>query len=240
MRNPRMPSEPTGKSFDFERQLNLYALAATAAGVGMLALAQPARSEIIYTKAHRQIGPNTTLQLDLNHDGIADFALKDTFMQSNYTSSGRLFAVPARQKNQVWGHTFLNRSAFASALYGGVRIGPKGQFLPGSGLLAQTTFNGGLRRPPGQASCTAPWANVSNRFLGLKFVISGKVHFGWARLNVSCGNQHVTAILTGYAYETVPNRPIVAGKEKGPEQGSAYQPGASLGRLALGTTASPE
>ena len=38
------------KSFrlpDFDRRLSMYALAASAAGVGMLALAQPAESEII-------------------------------------------------------------------------------------------------------------------------------------------------------------------------------------------------
>jgi hypothetical protein len=219
---------------DFDSRLSMYALAATAAGVGMLALAQPAEGRIVYTKTHKQIGSNSVFHLELNHDGKTDFDLKDTFAFSNFTSSGRLFAVPGAQKNQVWGHTFLNRYGFASALYAGVQIGAKGQFLPGSGLMAQTTFNGGARRPPGQASCTAPWANVSNRYLGLKFVISGQVHFGWARLNVSCSNQHVTAVLTGYAYETVSDRPIVTGKEKAAEDlDSASQRGISPGTLAL-------
>ena len=38
--------------------------------------------------------------------------------------------------------------------------------------------------------------------------------------------------VTGYAYETIPNKAIIAGKTKGPED-SAEQP-TPLGRLALG------
>lgn len=245
MRNPRIRSKPTYKSFDLERQLNLYALAAAAAGVGLLALAQPAEGEIIYTKAHKVIGPNTTFHLDLNHDGVTDFDLKDVF-STTYSAGafGRLTAIPAQKKNHIWGHTVSGRG-FASALYAGVRVGPKGQFLPGSGLMAATTFNGGLGdRPPATDVCTAPWANVTNRYLGLRFVISGEVHFGWARLNVSCNsNTQVSAVLTGYAYETVPNRSIVTGKKKGSGeddssslQGQTFsRPAASLGRLAAGT-----
>jgi hypothetical protein len=252
MRNPRSPSEQIRKSFDLERQLNLYALAAAAAGVGMLALAQPAKSEITYTKAHRRIGPNTTLHLDVNHDGVADFDLKDIFSTTSQAGAfGRLTAIPAQRKNHIWGHTVFGRG-FASVLYAGVRVGPNGQFLPGSGLMAATTFNGGLRlRPPAVGICTAPWADVTNRYLGLRFVISGKVHFGWARLNVSCnGNTQVTATLTGYAYETVPNRPIVTARTKGLEDnesasqqkdapaGEASLRRASLGRLAQGKSGS--
>jgi len=249
MRRPQSHKMRSFRPGEFEQQLNWYALAAAAAGVGILAC-QAAEAEIVYTKAHRQITPNSTIKLDLNHDGIADFSLKDTFNVATFTSSGRLYALPVGQKNQVWGHA-VSRRAYASALFGGARVGPKGQFLPGSGMMAATTFNGGAR-PPGTAGCTGAWANVSNRYLGLKFIIKGKVHFGWARLNVGCNasNRTVTALLTGYAYETVPNRAIVTGKEKGTNESSIQQsstfqqnrtyPGpavlqpASLGRLAQG------
>jgi hypothetical protein len=231
----------------FDHRLRMYELAASAAGVGLLALAQPAEAEIIYTKTHKVIGANQTLHLDLNHDGTTDFDLKDTFSTTTVGSFGRLMAVPAQQKNRVWGHTNLGK-AYASALLAGVDVGPKGQFLPGAGLMAATTFTGGARGlSPANGSCTAPWANVTNRYLGLKFVVKGQAHFGWARLNVSCSNRHVTATLTGYAYETVANRPIVTGKEKGAgeENGASLlspessgiddlQP-VSLGRLAQGT-----
>ena len=77
------------------------------------------------------------------------------------------------------------------------------------------------------------WANggkgVKNRYLGLKFQVSGKTHFGWARLNVAF-KRHLGffAVLTGYAYETIPNKPIIAGKTKGPGYISAQEPDAAL------------
>jgi hypothetical protein len=237
------------KPFVLEEHLNWYALAATAAGVGMLGSSQLSQAEIVYTKAHRQIAPNSILKLDLNHDGAADFILKDIFSTTQSAGVfGRLIAIPAQKKNHVWGHTVSGRG-FASALYAGVRLGPKGQFLPSSGLMAATTFNGGLgRHPPATNVCTAPWADVTNRYLGLQFVISGEVHFGWARLNVSCNSlTQVTATLTGYAYETMSNRPIVTGRKKGseeneslsqesatPAEGAVLQR-SSLGQLARGT-----
>jgi|SRR5580692_509960 hypothetical protein len=242
MRNPRIPSKLTCKSFKLERQLNLYALAATAAGVGMLALTQPAASEIIYTKTNRVISPKTTFHLDVNHDGVADIDLKDIFNVYTVGSSGQLTAIPALKKNHIWGHTVAGYG-YASALYPGVRIGPKGKFLPGSGSMASSLFNGGRKRPPAYESCTGPWADVTKRYLGFEFDISGQMHFGWARLNVSCKASQVTAVLTGYAYETVPNRSIVTGREKGSDEGDSsslqsetFSPeAASLGRLAGGT-----
>ncbi len=72
-----------------------------------------------------------------------------------------------------------------------------------------------------RGKCEGPWLNVKNRYLGLKFIIKGKDHFGWARLTTT-GR---IALLTGYAYETIPNKPIIAGKTKGPERhhGSTLQ-----------------
>jgi hypothetical protein len=105
----------------------------------------------------------------------------------------------------------------------------------------------------GSGTCAGLWNNLKNRYLGLKFTINGTTHFGWARLNVTCttmyGNHKVTGVLTGYAYETIPNKPIVTGKTKGPDDlGNVAQPSpaalrapthqpASLGLLAMGARA---
>jgi hypothetical protein len=48
----------------------MYALAATTAGVGTLALVQPAEAKIIYTPAHVKIVRASIVSLDLNHDGV--------------------------------------------------------------------------------------------------------------------------------------------------------------------------
>jgi len=47
----------------------------------------------------------------------------------------------------------------------------------------------------------------------------------------------ITATLTGYAYETIPNKPIIAGKTHGPDVITLQD--ASLGHLARGASAIP-
>ena len=101
------------------------------------------------------------------------------------------------------------------------------------------------------------WARVTNRYLGLKFKINGKTHYGWARLSVQISSDYrqITATLTGYAYETIAGKSIKAGQTKGPADDSTNQdfgPGASitnpipdtpqpasLGMLALGAQGVP-
>jgi len=209
----------------------MYALAASAAGVGMLALSEPADAKIIYHKTNKSVGLKATLPLDLNHDGIVDFNLKNTSSWISFSGSDWLSAMPAQKKNAVWGHTMFNRG-YASALSAGSWVGPKGQFLPGAGFMAASGCACGLVRPA--QSNWGPWVNVTGRYLGLKFVIKGKIHFGWARLNVSCNNDQVAATLTGYAYETVPNKPILTGKEHGADERAANA-SVALGRLARGS-----
>jgi hypothetical protein len=80
----------------------------------------------------------------------------------------------------------------------------------------------------------------------------GKPINGWARLNVNVQphNLGITATLTGYAYETIPGKSIVAGRTKGPEVDFVPDPSltspipgtprpASLGMLALGAQGIP-
>ena len=57
----------------------------------------------------------------------------------------------------------------------------------------------------------------------------------WARLTVKTTQHNFTAILTGYAYETIPGKGIVAGKTKGPDV-TTVSP-ATLGHLAAGASA---
>jgi len=50
----------------------------------------------------------------------------------------------------------------------------------------------------------------------LKFQINGQTHFGWARMTVNLSlRRPMQVLLTGYAYETNPNTPIIAGQQEG-------------------------
>ncbi len=54
-----------------DKRLASYALVAAAARGG---LPLPAAAEVVYVATHQQLLPNSVLNLDLNHDGVNDFA----------------------------------------------------------------------------------------------------------------------------------------------------------------------
>lgn len=218
-RHSRTPDE---LAHSLQQRLNCYALAAGAAGVGVLAVTQPAAARIVYTPAHKVITFNHPVALDLNHDGKTDFVFHETFITT--TSVGEfhsliLSVLPAHQNNEIWG-----KLRHASALPAGVLVGPKGQFTVSKKTMAVDYYADGTG---GSGTCAGKWSNVKNRYLGLKFTSNGTTHFGWARLNVACvtmsGNHKVSGVLTGYAYETIPNKPIVSGKTKGPDEESILE-----------------
>lgn len=204
-----------------DRNLAAYMLAAGAAGVSLLA-AQSAEAEIVYTPAHTTIGPRTSFLLDLNNDGVNDFLLSNW----QYGQASHLGVNQEAPANGVLGH--------GAALPAGVRIGPKGAFV-GYGTMAFQDSVSGVSFSDG------PWKDAQNRYLGLKFSVNGETHYGWARLTVTAKGG-IVATLTGYAYETIPNKPILAGKTSGPEAASTVEPPAmsapaTLGMLARGADA---
>jgi hypothetical protein len=229
--SPRAPRTPRILSDSIHHQLNLYTLAATAAGIGMLALARPAEAKVIYTKTHLVIAGAERYNLDLNHDKITDFTLVNFWSSSCGDSCGQVVLLKPPAGNSAIGYV-LKRSFtwhVASAMKMGSAIGPRGHFQAGTCELV-------IGRSSNGASGYGPWFNVTNRYLGLKFKIKGKTHYGWARLTVTGTFGSIVATLTGYAYETIPNKAIIAGHTKSPDM-ITDEPDTTtgtLGRLALG------
>ena len=119
-------------------RLNAYALAASAAGVSLLALADPAQAKIVYTPAGVTFGGTPcgsgsdvgNYSLDLNHDGIADFEFGWSGSGGSGCSSGRNdLVVQPTGSNGVAGS-----SNWAFRLRGGTLIGPQQSFS--GGLMA--------------------------------------------------------------------------------------------------------
>jgi hypothetical protein len=228
----RSRKTPVKLSESVHQHLNMYAIAAGAAGVSVLALAPPTQAKIVYTPAHRVIMGKHEISLDLNHDGIADFTISNHSFCTTDVCGRSLFARPAGN-NKVVGVKGIGGPF--SALKRGSRIGPRQPF---SGLLMAASGT--------EYATVGPWLNVEGRYLGLKFFVKGHLHYGWARFNVTAVGMKITATLTGYAYETVPNKPIIAGRTKESDAGSVEQLDASalpapsseaatLGLLALGS-----
>jgi hypothetical protein len=231
-------SEPT------RYQLNLYALAAGAAGAGLLAAPQTTQAKIVYTPTHVRL-TNGQIPIDLNNDGIVDFIVSNK-------SAGGSCCLYARTLNVAGGYVGSSQNGVigvglnANAITPGLAIGPRQEFLYAHLRMAQA-FNDSNSF----LTVNGAFANTTNRYLGLAFrLTNGQIHYGWARFSVvkagfTSGNKPViTAVLTGYAYETVTGQAIIAGQMHGPsaeltppaDLSPAEQP-ASLGMLALGAPA---
>jgi len=213
-----------------DKTLLAYTAAAGAAGVGVLALAQPAEARVIFTPASILVPVNGgAVYLDLNGDGINDFQFSNGYAGplelGNHTSD--LTVAPAQSANRIVTAQSKNRIC-AAALPKGTKIGLPSPFQQGNSYLPMAVFQGGYTNH----TSFGPWLHTKKAFLGFKFTIGGTTHFGWARVNVQ-GFSSVT--ITGYAYETVADKPIVTGNSTGSDLASA-QP-ATLGRLALGAAA---
>jgi hypothetical protein len=217
---------PLQLSESLHQRLNAYALAASAAGVGVLALTLPAEGRIVYTQAHHIISKGQSYPIYLNHGGIPDFNL----VIGDIISSDLAFYVRGETYNShIYNAVAITGTSgrgigVAAALKKGQKIPGKSGFEPIAVLGADNTY---LSRYSGN------WLpDVKNRYLGMMFLIKGKVHYGWARVSVRSDTHpfRITGLVTGYAYETIANKPIIAGQTHGKDE-------ATLGRLAQGASA---
>jgi len=211
------------------KRLNAYALAASAAGVGVLALAKPTEAKIIYTPIAAQTG-QYCFGIDFDRDGRIDFTVCYTTWNSGGDTNHSNMTVQGYPN-----YVIVGKGGYARALRSGALIGSSGAFKANLAMAD-------VSHPA--SAFKGPWANhgkgVGNRYLGFKFAINGETHYGWARLSVVVQRHHFPGflpILTGYAYETIPNKPIIAGRTKGTDV-VTVQP-ATLGRLAAGAWGIP-
>ncbi len=221
-----------------EPPLTLFHYAASAAGMGLLTLAHPAQAKIVYTPANVVIGGY--VPLDLNHDGKDDFSLNkgnSSYCPRTNDCYGvewmHVSAASSQGRNRI-----LGKTGIASVLPAGMRVGPKNQFLKADYFMGSLRWHRSSRTQAYKyyGPC---WIDsgkgVKNQYLGLKFLIKGKPHYGWARLTVSVSTGSFQATLSGYAYETIANKAIVTGKTKGSE--IVLMEPATLGHLARGASA---
>jgi hypothetical protein len=239
MKQPAASRKTANLSELVRHHLNSYTLAAGAAGVAALALSSTAQAKIVYHHVHHLIAVNSIYHLDLNHDGTVDFTISNVANCNDQACEDLLWAIPFS------GNGVAGKGGNAYALRRGVSIGPK---QPLAGKLMALCGGTSLCN-----SVSGEWVNVTNRYLGLKFKIKGKAHYGWARFSVTVDtmNFDVAGTLTGYAYETMPNKAIIAGKTAGPDADSGIEPSspispspdapepATLGRLAIGARGFP-
>jgi hypothetical protein len=134
------------------------------------------------------------------------------------------------------------------ALADGVEVGPNANFQS-KGLYMAGVFFGSTN-----TLHSGSWLSVETAYLGLKFMVNGETHYGWARIKFvsPVSFNFLSGSIAGYAYETVANQPILTGQTSGTVKKSK-QPGQagaalqsvpttrtqSLGMLAAGAAATP-
>lgn len=237
-------------SNNLNRQVGLYSLAAAVAGVSMLALAEPAQAEVVVTKKAIPvpITPWPTpepVRISMANNGVDNFSL----WRYSLDSDRGLLAWGANRGSSV----MIGADGYyarALALPRGAQIGGAISFFNNYTDLVEATESGPPRYSRGY------WGgNPKNRYLGVKFQLNGQTHYGWIRLtvtsNLKLNKPTLEATITGYAYETVANKPILAGTAKaaaaaakpaselGTPQNIQQKRGPSLGMLATGSEALP-
>jgi len=205
------------------------AIAISTAGLAVLALPQLSEARIIYTPANQTVNEQQRrLKIDFNHDGVFDASIGvAVYCRTSFTFN-YCFASIAAHGSPPNGVMASSQRQFASAAKLGHVIGSD----------AANLFEPGLR----MASCAAlftsqfgtlsatshgPWRDVRARYLGFKFERDGLTYYGWARMNVSGFPCAPVGTLTGYAFETIPGKPIRAGQERDPAEALSEPSGAS-------------
>lgn len=78
-----------------------------------------------------------------------------------------------------------------------------------------TFFNSGYLkyRKAGQCgnSTSGVWPNLIDHYLGLKLIVGSNTYYGWARMQINLLNP-TSCIIKDYAYNSIPNQPILAGE----------------------------
>jgi hypothetical protein len=183
-------------------------LAAYSAMAGaFMATAATADAQIVYTDIIDFTGATGDLAaIDMDADSTGDFLF---FANSN--TGGNWSWVYAIGNLSAYGYGGPSNQfagylgallPYGSALDSGDLIGPA------LGFISNATNVGWLASM--YSSITyAPFANAGDKFLGVKFLSGGNLHYGWIRLN--CTVAPVTYTLKDYAYEATPNTPIIAG-----------------------------
>ena len=170
-----------------------------------------ASGEIIYTDIADTGGLGISYNLDLDGDGTIDFKIEHSYYSSGYIND-LLMNRNFNTQNGVLGSVF---SGPYTSVY---------PFALGSTTLISSNSNSNWIDVDGNMylnlrSCgyltNSNWCDgeseVTDKFLGLRFEISGNIHYGWARLAI--GANPSNWLITDYAYEETAGIDIRAGEQ---------------------------
>lgn len=220
-----------------DRKLSAYMLAAGAAGAVVLAGTVPAEGEAVCVHTNVSLYGGDTFQLFFPGQRIPAFNLAQTHTTGSsipYVFFNRGFLIA----NTAGASAVVASNGYPANLSSAAVVGASAKFGKGNsyGLLFTYASNS---RMGGRGNFTR-----STNYLGLKFLVSGETHFGWARIKVTADkirdSQYVTVMhLQAVGYETVAGKSVQVNANcksadaDGPTA-TNEQSSASLGALARG------
>ncbi len=163
------------------------------------------QAQIIYTDIEPDFTSPTSgdfYNLDLNNDDIVDYTLS---LWSDSLSDYLLISSPNGINASI---TVTPWYANTVPLENGMEIFNLVGAINGETYLYWGVFTIG-NCFGGDATCSYDWKNKIDKFLGLRFLIDGQTHYGWARLDVT---SHTQWVIKDYAYNATPNQHIFAGQ----------------------------
>ena len=174
---------------------------------GAVVSAAGAQAQVVYTDVNPDYSHDApqnngfaAYPLDLNNDQTIDFvvASRDTVTPNSHV---RLtFAAPYGAGNAVAGET-PSAYDYALALDINTMVDSTLNWIAATNTMA---YNVDSANPYNEN-----WNGVTDKYLGLQFVVGGNTHYGWARLDSYAIGDSI--VLKDYAYEATPNVGIMTG-----------------------------
>jgi hypothetical protein len=174
---------------------------------GAVVSAAGAQAQVVYTDvnpdySHDAVQDATfsVYPLDLNNDQTVDFlvASKDTVTANAHVRF--TLAVPYGAGNAVAGETPSNYD-YALALDINTMVDSTLNWIAASNTMA---YNVDSNNPYNEN-----WNGVTDKYLGLQFIVGGNTHYGWARLDSYAIGDSI--VVKDYAFEATPNVGILTG-----------------------------
>jgi len=183
--------------------------------VSILTVPTQSEAKVVYTAVDVTVNSGH-IKFDINHDGIKDFDIQAAISAVACGATGNgvhgvVTVTPTAGDGVVSGGTW------AAALASGVSVASGLAFDKYQSLMTNFLLSRGCGSYHNGNWCSGYAYSCSRTaYLGLKFLINGQSHYGWAYVTVSGSVfSGLTVTLRGYAYETIAGHAITTGQTSG-------------------------
>ena len=193
--------------------------------IGMMFSSAVTNAQVVYTDMNPDILLNCSgnnlcseeYSLDLNDDGISDFILATNKLSNSCgrcTANGILVIGPVYSAEisataQSWIADTVGGYALNTLIDSSLGWTNDSHILAKASRDCVPCVRGNyfVDVPP-----RGPWSNIFGKYLALKTQVGTDFYYGWIKLGVGINISFVTITIMEYAYNSIPNQPILAGQ----------------------------